>query len=347
MRTMRAAGAAENGRSTGRGTGRSTGRRAARARVRIRALAALVACAALLTGCPGAGDGDGEQEGRSPFTGESVADASAPVLAVKIDNVAAARPQTGLGRADIVYVEQVESGLTRLLAVYSSDLPPTVGPVRSARESDIELLRQFGEPALAYSGAQSKLVPVLEASPLHLMPPGEAPGAYSRSADRSAPHNMYLDPRAALREAPDGVSGASDIGFRFGAAPRGGRADTEESVRFPGVRYDFIWSAEYDRWLVSIDGQEATTADNDRLGAPTVVVQRVVVRDSRFKDSGGSVSPYSETVGSGEATVLRGGRAYQARWSRPSAESGTEFTTPEGDPVNFAEGQVWVVLAPR
>lgn len=345
MRTMRAAGAAENGRSTGRGTGRSTGRRAVR--TRVRALAAAMVCAALLTGCPGAGNGDGEQEGRSPFTGKSVADASAPVLAVKIDNVAAARPQTGLERADIVYVEQVESGLTRLLAVYSSDLPPTVGPVRSARESDIELLRQFGEPALAYSGAQSKLVPVLEASPLHLMPPGEAPDAYSRSADRSAPHNMYLDPRAALREAPEGVSGASDIGFRFGAAPRGGRADTEESVRFPGVRYDFIWSAEYDRWLVSIDGQEATTADNDRLGAPTVVLQRVVVRDSRFKDSGGSVSPYSETVGSGEATVLRGGRAYQARWSRPSAESGTEFTTPEGDPVNFAEGQVWVVLAPR
>ncbi|MCI0384488.1 DUF3048 domain-containing protein [Streptomyces sp. CNQ085] len=318
-------------------------------RTRIRALAAAVAvaCAALLTGCPGAGNGDGEQGSRSPFTGESVADASAPVLAVKIDNVSAARPQTGLERADIVYVEQVESGLTRLLAVYSSELPPSVGPVRSARESDIELLRQFGEPALAYSGAQSGLVPVLEASPLHLVPPGEAPGAYSRSADRSAPHNMYLDPRAALREAPDGVSGASDIGFRFGPAPRGGRAGTEEAVRFPAARYSFTWSREDDRWLVSIDGREAATADGDRLGAPTVIVQRVEIRDSRFQDRGGSVSPYSETVGSGEATVLRGGRAYEARWSRPSAESGTEFTTAEGEPMTFAEGRVWVVLAPR
>jgi hypothetical protein len=304
--------------------------------------------AALLTGCPGGdGDGNGEQGSRSPFTGEEVREASAPVLAVKIDNVAAARPQTGLEQADIVYVEQVESGLTRLLAVYSSDLPPSVGPVRSARESDIELLRQFGEPALAYSGAQSRLVPVLEASSLRLVPPREAPGAYSRSAERPAPHNMYLDPRAALREAPDGVSGASDIGFRFGPAPEGGRADTEETVRFPAVRYAFVWSAEYDRWLVSIDGEEATAADGGRLGAPTVVVQRVVIRDSRFRDRGGSVSPYSETTGSGEATVLRGGRAYEARWSRPSAGSGTEFTTPEGDPMTFARGQVWVVLAPR
>ncbi|MDH2407978.1 DUF3048 domain-containing protein [Streptomyces chitinivorans] len=327
------------------GNGRGTGRRAVR--TRVRALAAAVACAALLTGCPGAGNGDGEQEGRSPFTGESVPDASAPVLAVKIDNVAAARPQTGLERADIVYVEQVESGLTRLLAVYSSDLPPSVGPVRSARESDIELLRQFGEPAFAFSGAQSRLRPVLEDSPLHLMQPGDAPGAYSRSPDRSAPHNLYLDPEGVLDEAPDAVSGASDIGFRFGPAPQGGRADTEETVRYPAARYAFTWSAEDGRWLVSIDGREATAADGGRLGAPTVVVQRVEIRDSRFKDRGGSVSPYSQTVGSGEATVLRGGRAYEARWSRPSAESGTEFTTPDGDPVDFAEGQVWVVLAPR
>ncbi|MTE21694.1 DUF3048 domain-containing protein [Streptomyces sp. TRM43335] len=309
-----------------------------------RALVSLVVPAAVLAGCQTGGEGE---EGRSPFTGESVADPSAPVLAVKVDNVPAARPPTGLERADIVYVEQVEAGLTRLVAVYSSDLPPSVGPVRSARESDLELLRQFGEPALAYSGAQSKLIPVLEDSPVHLLPPGEAPGAYSRDPGRSAPHNMYLDPGAVLEAAPDGVSGAADIGFRFGVAPEGGRADTEETVRFPNATVSFAWSDEDDRWLVSMDGRAATTSDGDRLGAPTVVVQRVTVRDSRFRDSGDNVTPYSETTGSGRATVLRGGRAYEARWSRPSAEGGTEFTTPQGDPVDFAQGQVWVVLAPK
>lgn len=89
----------------------------------------------------------------------------ADVLAVKIDNVAAARPPTGLEKADIVYVEQVEAGLSRILAAYSSDLPPVVGPVRSARETDLELLRQFDEPTLAYSGAQSALQPSIEAAP--------------------------------------------------------------------------------------------------------------------------------------------------------------------------------------
>ena len=58
-----------------------------------------------------------------------------PVLAVKIDNTSPARPRIGVDAADIVYVEPVEAGLTRLLAIYASTLPPEVGPVRSARES--------------------------------------------------------------------------------------------------------------------------------------------------------------------------------------------------------------------
>jgi hypothetical protein len=83
------------------------------------------------------------------------------VLAVKIDNLAPARPQTGLTSADIVYVIPVEGGLSRLLAVFSSHVPPVIGPVRSAREDDLELLRQFGRPAFAYSGAQPQLLPVV------------------------------------------------------------------------------------------------------------------------------------------------------------------------------------------
>jgi Protein of unknown function (DUF3048) N-terminal domain len=84
------------------------------------------------------------------------------VLAVKIDNLAPARPQTGLAGADIVYVLPVEGGLSRFLAVFSSHFPPVIGPVRSAREDDLELLRQFGRPAFAYSGAQPQLLPVVE-----------------------------------------------------------------------------------------------------------------------------------------------------------------------------------------
>jgi hypothetical protein len=64
-------------------------------------------------------------------------------LAVKIYDTAQAHPQAGLEDADIVYIEQVEGGLTRLAAIFSSTIPKVVGPVRSARISDIEILEQY------------------------------------------------------------------------------------------------------------------------------------------------------------------------------------------------------------
>ncbi|MSY56156.1 MAG: DUF3048 domain-containing protein, partial [Actinobacteria bacterium] len=89
-----------------------------------------------------------------------------PVLVVKIDDTNAAHPQIGLEDADVVYIEQVEGGLTRLAAVFSSVIPMRIGPVRSARISDIEIMSQYGRVAFAYSGAQKKLLPVIAAANL-------------------------------------------------------------------------------------------------------------------------------------------------------------------------------------
>ncbi|WKX68813.1 DUF3048 domain-containing protein [Streptomyces sp. XD-27] len=311
-----------------------------------RALALLAAAVLVaLPACDSDGEAKRKTDGRSTFTGEPAV--PRPVLAVKIDNVAPARPQTGVDRADVVYVERVEAGLSRILAIFSSDLPPLVGPVRSARESDLDLLRQFGRPALAYSGVQSKLQPVIDGAPLFPVTPGRAPDAFLRSPDRAAPHNLYVRPAAALRAAPD-ASDAKDIGFHFGAAPAsGGEPVRQETVRYPAARFGFSWSGEQKRWLVSMDGTPAATTDGKRLSAATVVIQHVDIRDSRFRDRLGSVSPFTETTGSGTAEVLRDGKSYPARWVRPDAEDGTEFTTPDGDELNFARGQVWVVYAPR
>lgn len=281
----------------------------------------------------------------SPFTG--VPARIGPVLAVKIDNVRAARPHTGLEAADIVYVEQVEAGLTRLLAVYSSQQPPRIGPVRSARESDVELLRQFGRPALAYSGVQTALKPFIEQAPLFALPPEKAREAYVRDRSRPSPHNLYLLPERALAAAP-GADEARGIGFRFSStAPPGGRPIDTHTVPFRSARYAFTWSAPERRWLVSMDDTAAYTTDGERLGAPTVVVQYVTVRPSGFKDSGGNVTPYTETVGSGRALVLRDGKGYEARWNRAADTRGTSFTTLSGAPLTFAPGRVWVVLAPE
>ncbi|MET9591938.1 DUF3048 domain-containing protein [Streptomyces sp. NPDC006516] len=278
--------------------------------------------------------------------GKTTSAPRAKVLAVKIDNVAAARPPTGLEKADIVYVEQVEAGLSRLLAAYSSALPAVIGPVRSARETDLELLRQFDDPTLAYSGAQSALRPSIEAAPLDALPPSKAPDAYFRSGDRDAPHNLYVRP-GKIPGASTGVNAAEDIGLRFAAPPPGGAPVDERTVSYPSALFTFTWATDRDEWLVSMDKAPARTASGDRIGAATVVLQNVDVQPSRFRDRGGNTSPFSATVGSGSAEVLRDGMSYDVAWERSTAESPTGFTTRDGEPMTFATGQVWIVLVPN
>ncbi|MFF5157358.1 DUF3048 domain-containing protein [Streptomyces sp. NPDC000348] len=325
----------------------STERRARRRRgTGARVLVAALLAAGLAAGCTVSqgprDDGRGSSRESPAQSGETRRE-SPPVLAVKIDNARAARPQTGLDAADVVYAEQVEGGLSRLMAVYAGRLPDSVGPVRSARESDLELLRQFDRPVLAFSGAQGKLLPLIDRAPLEAVTPESAPGAFTRGTDRSAPHNLYLRP-GRLMDAPPGEA-ALTTGFRFGPPPADGKPEDEVTVRQPAARFTFTWSGDRDRWLVSMDGAPALTADGERLAPATVVVQYVTVRRSAFRDSLGNHTPYTETVGSGEATVLRGGHAYEARWDRPAARDGTSFTTEEGGRMNFAPGQVWVVYA--
>ncbi len=306
----------------------------------LRAMAwrgAVALVAAVTVGCTVSGPGvDGSGEDPEEGAGTSV-------LAVKIDNVRAARPQTGLDAADVVYAEQVEGGLSRLMAVYATKLPETVGPVRSARESDLELLRQFDEPTLAFSGAQGRLLPVIDRAPLHAETPQDAADAYYRDSGRRAPHNLYVRPERLVGSAPG--ADALTTGFRYGAAPGGGTPQNTYTVHYPTTGFTFTWSGSRKRWLVSMDGTPAGTTDGGRVAPATVVVQYVEVRESSYQDFQGSNTPYTETVGSGKARVLRDGKVFDANWKRPVATGGTEFTTADGSPMNFAEGQVWVVYA--
>lgn len=267
-----------------------------------------------------------------------------PVLAVKIDNTRAARPQAGLRQADVVYVEQVEGGVTRLMAMFSSRLPRTVGPVRSARISDLHLLRQYGAPALAYSGVQTRMKPLMAREPFHDVSPEHAGGAYRRAADRPAPYNLFADPATLLSRAPSATP-ARDVGFRFGPAPAGGAPTERFTVRYPGARLDFRWSAEQRRWLVWQDGRRHNAAEGGQHGGETIVVQYARTTRSPFRDSLGNHTPLIQTTGTGRAVVLRDGKAYDATWSRPRDQDPTTFTTAGGRRMTFAPGQVWVVLA--
>jgi hypothetical protein len=276
----------------------------------------------------------------SPFTGEPVRSLQR-VLAVKIDNIVFARPQTGLTKADIVYVLPVEGGLSRFLAVFSSHLPRVIGPVRSARADDLELLRQFGRPAFAWSGAQPRLTRVVERARIVDLYANLA-GGYFRNYNRVAPYNLYADAHKLWAEAR-GASKAHNIGFKFGPLPRGGRVASSVSVSYPSASYRFTWSHKLQRWLVWIDGARAGSTDGKQLSAATVVIQHTKVSTSKFLEYH-LRPPFAWTIGHGSAIVLRNGKAYKANWSRNRPTDGTRFTTRSGRPMNFAPGPIWIVL---
>jgi hypothetical protein len=279
---------------------------------------------------------------RSPFTGEPVSSLS-PVLAVKIDNSAPARPQTGLTGADIVYVLPVEGGLSRLMAIFSSHYPTVAGPVRSARQDDLTLLRQFGQPGFAYSGATPRLFRYIHRTARIVNLYAGTTGGYYRNWNRAEPYNLYAYPRDLLATAAS-ASQAHDIGFRFGPPPPGGRARRSVSVSYPSSSFTFTWSAAKGRWLVSMDGTPAVNPRGVQLSAATVVIQHTTVRTSGFLEQGRR-PPFAQSTGSGRALVLRNGQAWAGHWSRPRANEGTTFTTAAGGPMTFARGQVWIVLA--
>ncbi|HEY2222754.1 DUF3048 domain-containing protein [Actinomycetospora sp.] len=272
----------------------------------------------------------------SPLTGQPGAAGSA-VLAVKVDNSPQGRPWTGVADADVVYVEPVEGGVTRLLTVFASHLPPSVGPVRSFRESDIDLLAAYGRPALAFSGNAPELDRLVSSGPVMPVSPAQVAGAYHRGRG-DAPHNLYGTP-AGLVAAAQGVAAPRDIGFRFGAAPAGGQpaADVVETIGSTKVDVH----AANGRYTVAFNGSPTVTAN----GPATVVVQRVPITTSAIHDVVGAPSPTAVTVGRGPVDVLRDGKRWTGTWSRPAPTAPTTFTGADGRPMTFATGPVWVLLA--
>ncbi|OZM72058.1 hypothetical protein CFN78_16040 [Amycolatopsis antarctica] len=263
------------------------------------------------------------------------------VVAVKIDNVPPARPQTGIGAADTVYVEPVEGGFTRLMAIYDGELPDTVGPVRSARLTDVDILAQYGNPVLAYSGAAPETLPALRAAPLTGAAPEDTGGAYYRDPARRAPHDLFVRP-ADLPGPGPGAPPRED-----GPAPDGGTRADRHDVAYPAASFTLRWSPEAARWLVEMDGEPVVSTDSGPVAPATVVEQRVTTAPGAAPDdAAGNASPVAVTIGGGDAVVLRDGLRFDGTWSRPDPGSPTVFRDANGSVVPFAEGPVWVLLVP-
>lgn len=280
----------------------------------------------------------------SPLTGLPEA-MPGPVLVVKLDNTRNALPHAGLHRADIVYMEEVEYGMTRLAAVFSGDVPTRIGPVRSARITDIDLLAQYGSPAFAFSGVQRKMWPVIDESTLVDISPNKGAEGYARDRDRRAPYNYFLDGTVGISRAPEATV-ARDIGLRFDSeVPTGGFPVYGARAEWSAASANFVYDPAQGDFLVDLNDRPAMEEETgEQQRADTVVLQYVKQSESAFNDKGGGNTPHAETIGAGTGIVLRDGQSWDVTWMRPDAGSGTTFLRADRMPMTFKPGQTWFVL---
>ena len=140
-----------------------------------------------------------------------------PVVVVKVDNSVSARPlQKGLSRAAIVYQELVEGGDTRYMAIFDNPAHFEVGPVRSARPTDLQILKPFGKVVLGFSGANSGVLAQVHAANVAPVSQEERGSAYVTEGRRPVAYNFYTWPDTLVQHATKPDAGVPDVGLRFG-----------------------------------------------------------------------------------------------------------------------------------
>ncbi len=280
--------------------------------------------------------------GRSILTGRP-ADGSVtrPALVVKIDNVGAARPQSGINDADVVYVELVEGGSTRFAAVFHSENVGTIGPIRSMRTTDINLLRPLNSPLFANSGANNYTTQAVNNSPLvNVGAISSAGGAYFRNTSRRAPHNLYSTDSALRNATSAGGSPPQLFTIRRPGTPNtnGGVAANGVNVSYQNTSVSYSWNGE--GWERSQDGGATVDAAGVRTAPETVIVRFTPYGTSRADAN----SPEAITVGSGTAWIFTEGQLIEGTWSKPNPDAVTVYADGAGNPVELLPGRVWVEL---
>jgi len=270
-----------------------------------------------------------------------------PALAIKVENLPDARPQAGLDRADVVYEEPVEGGITRFIVVYQCHDAARVGPVRSGRTTDPKVLVQFGRPVMGYAGGQAPVVRAIDRAGLIDENYNIAISAYTRDDTRPAPHNLYTSTRS-LWKAAKATEGAPHPVFSYDPEVAG-PSRKARTVHLPFSSYSDVywtWSRRERAWLRSHGTVPHVLEDGTQVRAANVVVMQVQVRTGPIVDAAGNHSPEVELTGSGKAYVFRDGRMIVGRWERARLKDVTTFVTKAGTEIALAPGVTWVELLP-
>jgi hypothetical protein len=324
-------------------------------------VAAAVACLTTLTALAACGGGGGGgQHGAQPSAsppGTGSTPGAPPInpltggapsrnaaVAVKIDDTGNGRPQVGIDAADLVYVEQVEGGLTRLLAVYTTKLP-TVEPVRSTRVGDPDLALQFGPiDYVASGGSDGELAP-LDKSPLRSSIGDRGGPGFDRDPNRGAPFNLRADLAAIAAKLKGPRTKSIGLTWSRHIANTASGSGARVATTVGGTPVAFTWSGTRHRYVRMIDDTAQHAADGALISTPNVVVQACPVTTFMGDiDQGGNPAKVTHTVGRGKVSVFRDGKRIDGTWSRASTADGTHLTDPRGQPIALAPGGAWFVL---
>jgi len=284
----------------------------------------------------------------APLSGRQIAEGTAtnPSIAAKIDNHPAARPQVGLDTTDIVFEELVEGGLTRYVAIWQSNIPAELGPVRSIRPMDPDIVSSFGG-IIAYSGGQYRFVELMKAAPVYNAIHGQRDTAdtFYRTTTKRAPHNVLVKASVVVKQHSDLKAPVQQFGYAIDTATSTAAKDGVPSARI-NLRFGssstpaWAWDEKSATWLrFQTGGAPDTASSGTRLSATNVVVVRVTV------DSGLGV-PKTQLIGKGEAWVSTGGATVHAAWSKRSPTARIRLVDDNGAVIRLAPGNTWIELVP-
>lgn len=285
-----------------------------------------------------------------PLTGLPVSDPAAaarPALVVKIDNNKAARPQSGMNEADIVFEEIVEVQTRFAIILHSQGADP-VGPIRSGRTQDIDLLGSFNAPLFTWSGGNRNVTRAIEASDLVSLSAQKNSvyqgGGFYRSPDRRGPHDLYAQSSMLWTLAPEGA-GPPPQQFQYGdtaAVAAQGEPASGATGDMDGLPIGWALDAAtglYARTSAGVPHLDAISGG--QVTTDNLVVMTVVYRPSPADRR----SPEAQTIGSGAAMVFTGGRMVKGTWTRTDRLSPIVLTDDAGEPILLTPGRTFVELA--
>lgn len=282
-----------------------------------------------------------------------------PVVAVKFDNVEGrSTPQVGIGAAEVVYEVPVEGQVTRFLALFHSIDASPVGPIRSARGSEVGLLDELNRPLFAWHGANALLDSHVRASTVVPRSFDDVPHLYYRDGARKQPYNSFALGTADIRAtAPEGSAGPLRPILRFAkpgeAIPsKNALPATSISIVFPaafggpsgrGTPVRFEWDGS--RWVRFQAGHpHVDGAGGGQIGVENVIIRFTQALDSGTVDQAGSRVPTAQVVGEGEAWIFSAGKVATGTWHKPDNLTPTTYRDVEGNEIVLTPGKTWIGL---